>query len=86
MLHYWKIVLYFLIIAFNVVKLQNFDFDNDKIIDFYAGGNFYRLKPEIGKHDGLHGGYFKGLGKGKFKYVSDVYSGIQTKGEVRDAI
>lgn len=62
------------------------DFDNDKITDFYAGGNFYRLKPEIGRHDGFHGGYFKGLGKGKFRYVSDAYSGIQTKGEVRDAI
>lgn len=62
------------------------DFDNDKIVDFYAGGNFYRLKPELGRYDGLHGGYFKGLGKGKFRYVSDVYSGIQTRGEIRDAI
>ena len=69
-----------------VFAFEASDFDNDKIVDFYAGGNFYRLKPELGRHDGLHGGYFKGLGKGKFRYVSDMYSGIQTRGEIRDAI
>jgi enediyne biosynthesis protein E4 len=62
------------------------DFDADGITDFFAGGNFYRLKPEIGRHDGNAGGYFKGLGKGKFKFISSLASGIKVKGEVRDAI
>jgi enediyne biosynthesis protein E4 len=62
------------------------DLDKDGINDFFAGGNFYRLKPEMGRHDGLNGGYFKGLGKGKFKFVSALNSGIAVKGEVRDAV
>ncbi len=62
------------------------DFDRDGITDFFAGGNFYRLKPEMGRHDGNAGGYFKGLGKGKFKFISSLESGIKVKGEVRDAI
>lgn len=61
------------------------DLDNDGKTDFYAGGNFYRLKPEMGRHDGLQGGYFKGLGKAKFRYVLPQNSGINIKGEVRDA-
>lgn len=62
------------------------DLDGDSITDFYAGGNFYRLKPEMGRLDGLQGGYFKGLGKGKFKFVSALNSGLVVNGEVRDAI
>lgn len=67
-----------------IFTFETADFDNDGIKDFYAGGNFYRLKPEIGRHDGLQGGYFKGLGKGKFRYVTPTASGLQAKGEVRD--
>lgn len=62
------------------------DLDGDTITDFYAGGNFFRLKPEMGRLDGLHGGYFKGLGKGKFKFISGQQSGLKVTGEVRDAI
>lgn len=62
------------------------DLDGDKITDFYVGGNFYRLKPEVGRHDGLQGGYFKGLGDGTFKYILPQKSGILVRGEVRDAI
>lgn len=69
-----------------IFAFETGDFDKDGIKDFYAGGNFYRLKPEVGRHDGLQGGYFKGLGKGKFKYILPHISGLQAKGEVRDAI
>jgi hypothetical protein len=62
------------------------DFDKDGINDYYAGGNFFRLKPEIGRHESLHGGYFKGKGNGQFVYVQPRESGLNTKGEVRDAI
>jgi enediyne biosynthesis protein E4 len=62
------------------------DFDEDGILDYYAGGNFFRLKPEIGRHEGFHGGFFKGNGKGSFTYVLPNPSGIKVKGEVRDAI
>ncbi|MFN8356824.1 MAG: VCBS repeat-containing protein [Spirosomataceae bacterium] len=62
------------------------DFDHDGITDFFAGGNFYRLKPEMGKHDGFYGGYFKGLGKGKFTFVQPQATGFYVRGEIRDAI
>lgn len=62
------------------------DFDQDGTVDFFVGGNFHRLKPEMGKHDGLYGGYFKGLGKGKFRYVTPSTAGLFIRGEVRDAI
>lgn len=61
------------------------DFDKDGIKDFYAGGNFYKLKPEVGRHDGNHGGYFKGIGNGKFKYILPFKSGLNTEGEIRDS-
>ncbi len=68
-----------------VYAIEIADLDNDGKIDIYLGGNFYKLKPEIGRHDGFDGGYFKGLGKGNFKYISSQKSGLLAKGEVRDA-
>ena len=61
------------------------DLDNDGIADIYLGGNFYGLKPEVGRHDSNLGGYFKGVGDGDFQFVTATESGIETKGEVRDA-
>lgn len=61
------------------------DIDGDGIKDFYLGGNFYRLKPEVGRLDGLKGGYFKGEGAGKFRFVNAYISGLNAMGEVRDA-
>jgi hypothetical protein len=68
-----------------VFAFETGDFDADGILDYFVGGNFYKLKPEMGRYDGFHGGYFKGVGKGKFRYVSSTISGIDVKGEVRDA-
>ncbi len=68
-----------------VFAIEIADLDQDNILDIYLGGNFYKLKPEIGRHDGFDGGYFKGLGKGKYAYISSIKSGILTKGEIRDA-
>jgi enediyne biosynthesis protein E4 len=68
-----------------VFSFSVYDFDSDGIKDFYAGGNFYKLKPEIGRHDGFLGGYFKGIGKGEFKYIKALPSGLITQGEVRDS-
>ncbi|MCB0592676.1 MAG: VCBS repeat-containing protein [Lewinellaceae bacterium] len=62
------------------------DLDGDDIVDIFLGGNFYGLKPEVGRHDGFSGGYFKGDGKGGFEYISDVTSGIKITGEVKDAV
>ena len=56
------------------------DIDNDGITDIYLGGNFYGLKPEVGRMDGNQGGYFKGIGSGEFRFVSNTQSGIRTTG------
>ena len=61
------------------------DLDGDEITDIYLGGNFYGLKPEVGRHDANHGGYFKGQGNGSFEFISPNSSGIQTTGEIRAA-
>ncbi len=67
-----------------VFSFEIADFDNDGITDYVVAGNYYRLKPEIGRHDGFRGGFFKGLGNGKFRFVNEKQSGLKIKGEVRD--
>ncbi len=61
------------------------DLDGDEKVDLFLGGNFYGLKPEIGRLDGNHGTFLKGDGKGNFTYLSPEESGLKIKGEVRDA-
>lgn len=61
------------------------DLDGDGCDDIFFGGNFYRLKPEIGRQDGNSGGYLKGDCNGNFNYVLPKLSGLNVQGEVRDA-
>ncbi|HMP28315.1 MAG TPA: VCBS repeat-containing protein [Saprospiraceae bacterium] len=61
------------------------DIDGDGCNDIFFGGNFYRLKPEVGRQDGNRGGYLKGDCKGNFQYILPKESGISLIGEVRDA-
>jgi enediyne biosynthesis protein E4 len=68
-----------------IFTFETGDFDNDGILDYFAGGNFFKLKPEMGRNEAFHGGYFKGIGKGKFNYISPQKSNINIRGEVRDA-
>ncbi len=68
-----------------VFGIEIYDLDGDNLKDIYMGGNYYKLKPEIGRHDGFNGGFFKNLGKGQYRYISPQKSGIVTSGQVRDA-
>lgn len=61
------------------------DFDEDGHIDIWLGGNFYALKPQVGRHDASRGVLLRGGPKKKFAYESPVVSGIYVDGEVRDA-
>ena len=62
------------------------DFDGDGAKDIWLGGNFYGLKPEVGRHDSSRGVFLKGDGKGAFTSLSPAESGIYLPGEVRDAV
>ena len=60
------------------------DVDGDQLVDILTGGNYYKLKPEVGRLDGNWGGYLKGLGSGKFQFVDHIQSRLNLRGEVRD--
>lgn len=60
------------------------DLDGDGCQDILFGGNFFRLKPEIGRQEGFRGGYLKGDCKGNFTYIPPSNCGIDMIGEVRD--
>jgi hypothetical protein len=62
------------------------DFDKDGKKDIWLGGNFYNLKPQVGRLDANKGLLLKGLGNKKFNAISNEMSGIKVKGEVRDVV
>jgi enediyne biosynthesis protein E4 len=61
------------------------DIDADGKMDIWLGGNFYALKPQVGRHNASKGVYLKGSGGKSFTYISPRESGIKVEGEVRDA-
>ena len=62
------------------------DFDSDGKIDIFTGGNFWDIKPDIGRLDANAASFYKGDGSGSFNYISPVISGLKIKGQVRDAL
>jgi hypothetical protein len=62
------------------------DFDSDGIKDIWLGGNFFGLKPQLGRCNSSKGIYMKGLGNKSFEYISPTESGIYVDGQVRDAV
>lgn len=60
------------------------DFDGDGNIDIWLGGNFYGLKPQVGRHDASKGVYLKNVSKRAF--INQQGTGIYVRGEVRDAV
>ncbi len=62
------------------------DWNDDGHTDIWLGGNFYALKPQVGRHDASRGVFLTGIGKKRFRPVSSAMSGIHVEGEVRDAV
>jgi len=60
------------------------DINNDGITDLFLGGNFYGLKPEVGRYDASYGVTLFGNKSKGFDYVPPANSGLFVKGEVRD--
>jgi hypothetical protein len=61
------------------------DLDGDGKMDIWLGGNFYSLKPQVGRCNASKGVYLKGNGGRSFTYISPGSAGIKVEGEVRDA-
>ena len=61
------------------------DLDADGKIDIWLGGNFYALKPQVGRLNASKGVFLKGNGGQSFTSIPHRISGIKVEGEVRDA-
>jgi len=60
------------------------DLDGDGHPDIFLDGNFYGVKPQVGRYDASYGCFLKGDGKGHFTYLTPEQSGLFVRGEVRD--
>ena len=61
------------------------DFNKDGNMDIFTGGNYFDIKPDIGRLDANAASIFLGNGKGKFDYASKSKTGLNIQGQVRDA-
>lgn len=61
------------------------DLDQDGNVDIWLGGNFYGLKPQVGRQDASRGTFLRGNGGQMFEYINPDRSGLYVEGEVRDA-
>jgi hypothetical protein len=62
------------------------DVDGDGFQDLLLGGNLYSVKPEVGRYDASYGLLLKGDGKGNFKAIPSLESGVKILGEIRDIV
>ena len=67
-----------------IYAIEVLDIDNDNHLDIILGGNFYNVKPEVGRYDSSHGLLLKGDGKGGFEAVNTMDSGLFIRGQIRD--
>jgi enediyne biosynthesis protein E4 len=61
------------------------DFDGDGHADVWMGGNFFNLKPQVGRYNSSKGIFLKGTGEKNFSFMMHTDSGISAPGEVRDS-
>ncbi|MBX2815504.1 MAG: VCBS repeat-containing protein [Saprospiraceae bacterium] len=62
------------------------DFDADGHVDVFLGGNMYDVQPQVGRLAASRGTYLQGKGGRHFEYLPSAQSGIDIKGQVRDAV
>jgi len=67
-----------------VSAISVFDFDHDNKPDIILGGNYYGFIPQFGRLDASRGVVLKNMGQGKFRYVSNIKTGMYLKGEVKN--
>lgn len=62
------------------------DFNQDGNLDIITGGNFFGTRVKYGRYDANKGTLLFGNGKGSFETVSNLESGFNIDGEVRDIV
>ncbi|MDP5172525.1 MAG: VCBS repeat-containing protein [Bacteroidia bacterium] len=62
------------------------DVNKDNKPDLILGGNFYGLKPELGRLDSHRGVVLLGTGNRSFQAMTSAKSGIWWEGEIRDIV
>lgn len=62
------------------------DYNGDKLPDILFGGNMYESKPEMGRYDASYGSLLLGNGKGGFRLMPVVESGLKIDGPVREIL
>jgi hypothetical protein len=60
------------------------DLNSDGITDLLLGGNFYGLKPQMGRFDASYGTVLLGTKDHQFNYLAPCNSGLCVHGELRD--
>jgi hypothetical protein len=60
------------------------DVNKDGSLDLILGGNFFGVKPEVGRYDALKGLLLLGDGLGNFSAVNSQQSGLNVEGETRN--
>jgi hypothetical protein len=62
------------------------DLDGDGFVDIFAVGNFYDVKPDLGRMDARAIYFLKGNGKGSFEYLPDQNLDLHFQSQFRDVI
>jgi hypothetical protein len=69
-----------------IYAITALDYDGDGNKDLLLCGNINQSRIRFGKYDANHGVLLKGNGKGNFKYIPELESGLKLKGDVRSTI
>jgi hypothetical protein len=67
-----------------VYAINTGDYNNDGNTDMLLAGNFFGTRIKFGEYDANKGLLLTGNGKGEFTPLSDLQSGFNIRGEVRD--
>lgn len=67
-----------------VFSIETGDFNNDGKTDILTGGNFFDVKPDLGRLDANAASIFLGSVNGAFAYLPKSKSGLNLQGQVRE--
>jgi hypothetical protein len=66
-----------------IYTIDTLDYNRDGHLDVLAFGNNTQMKLQLGKSDASYGILLEGDGQGNFKYIDQITSGLDIRGDVR---